>query len=71
MKLVVLSNLVALPLAYLALWKLFQFFNYSIKLKITVFVIVFVLSVLFSLLTVIFQAWRTARANPVDSLRYE
>ncbi|MEA3460621.1 MAG: FtsX-like permease family protein [Bacteroidota bacterium] len=71
MKLVVLSNLVALPLAYLALWKLFQFFNYSIKLKITVFVAVFVLSVLFSLFTVIFQAWRTARANPVDSLRYE
>jgi ABC-type antimicrobial peptide transport system permease subunit len=71
MKLVVLSNLVALPLAYLALWKLFQFFNYSIKLKIMVFVIVFVLSVLFSLLTVIFQALRTARANPVDSLRYE
>ena len=31
MKLVVLSNLVALPLAYLGLWKLFQFFNYSIQ----------------------------------------
>ena len=70
-KLVVISNLVALPLAYLALWKLFQFFNYSIKLKITVFGMVFLLSVLFSLFTVLFLAWRTARANPVDSLRYE
>ncbi|MEN8230674.1 MAG: FtsX-like permease family protein, partial [Bacteroidota bacterium] len=71
MKLVVLSNLVALPLAYLGLWKLFQFFNYSVELKITVFVIVFLLSVLLSLLTVLFHALRTARANPVDSLRYE
>jgi len=70
-KLVVISNLVALPLAYLALWKLFQFFNYSIKLKFTVFVIVFLLSVLFSFFTVLFLARKTARANPVDSLRYE
>jgi putative ABC transport system permease protein len=70
-KLVVLSNLIALPMAYLGLWKLFQFFNYSIKLKLTVFVSVFFLSVLFSLLTVMFHAWKTARANPVDSLRYE
>jgi len=70
-KLVILSNLVALPLAYLGLWKLFQFFSYSTELKIPVFVIVFILSVLFSLVTVIYHAWRTARANPVDSLRYE
>ncbi|MCK4990495.1 MAG: FtsX-like permease family protein, partial [Bacteroidales bacterium] len=33
MKLVILSNLVALPLAYLGLWKLFQFFSYSTELK--------------------------------------
>ena len=71
MKLVILSNLVALPLAYLGLWKLFQFFSYSTELKISIFIIVFILSVLFSLLTVIYHAWRTARSNPVNSLRYE
>jgi ABC-type antimicrobial peptide transport system permease subunit len=70
-KLVIISNLIALPLAYLGLWKLFQFFSYSTELKIPVFVIVFILSVLFSMLTVIYHAWRTARANPVNSLRYE
>jgi ABC-type antimicrobial peptide transport system permease subunit len=70
-KLVILSNLVALPLAYLGLWKLFQYFSYSTELKIPVFVIVFILSVLFSMATVIYHAWKTARANPVDSLRYE
>jgi len=71
MKLVVLSNLVALPLAYLGLWKLFQFFSYSIDLKILIFVLVFVLSVFFSLFTVLYHAWRTARTNPVNCLRYE
>ena len=70
-KLVILSNLLALPLAYLGLWKLFQYFSYSTDLKLSVFVIVFLLSVLFSLVTVMYHAWRTARANPVDSLRYE
>jgi ABC-type lipoprotein release transport system permease subunit len=70
-KLVILSNLLALPLAYLGLWRIFQFFSYSTELKISVFVIVFLLSVLFSLVTVMYHAWRTARANPVDSLRYE
>jgi len=71
MRLVILSNLVALPLAYLGLWKLFQYFSYSAPLKIPIFVLVFILSVLFSMTTVIYHAWRTARANPIESLRYE
>jgi len=71
MRLVILSNLVALPLAYLGLWRLFQFFSYSTPLKVPIFLIVFILSVLFSMATVMYHAWRTARANPIDSLRYE
>lgn len=70
-KLVIISNLIALPLAYLGLWRLFQFFSNSTELKIPVFMIVFLLSVLLALATVIFHALRTARANPVKSLRYE
>jgi putative ABC transport system permease protein len=71
MRLVILSNLVALPLAYLGLWKLFQYFSYSTPLKVHVFLIVFVLAMILSMGTVIYHAWRTARANPVNSLRYE
>jgi len=70
-KLVLISNLVALPLAYLGLWRLFQFFSYSTELKIGVFVSIFVLSILIALGTVLFHALRTARTNPVKSLRYE
>ena len=71
MKLVIISNLIALPLAYLGLWKLFQYFTDSAELRVPVFMIVFVLSVLLALATVMFHALRTARANPVKSLRYE
>jgi putative ABC transport system permease protein len=71
MKLVILSNLVALPLSYLGLRLLFGFFSYSTDLKIQVFIMVFLLSVVISLTTVMFHALRTARSNPVNSLRYE
>ena len=71
MKLVILSNLVALPLAYVGMWRLFQFFSYSTKLTLPIFGIVFVSSVLFSMLIVLYHAWRTSRTNPVVSLRYE
>jgi len=71
MKLVVLSNLIAIPVAYLILKKIFQVFSYSVDLKLSVFLLVFLLSVFLSLITVTYQAFRTARSNPVKSLRYE
>jgi len=71
MKLVVLSNLIGMPLAYLVLKRMLQIFSYSVDLKVSVFLMVFVLSVLLSFITVTFHALRTARSNPVNSLRYE
>ncbi|MFH0758577.1 MAG: ABC transporter permease [Bacteroidota bacterium] len=71
LKLVVLSNLIAIPIAYFLLFKGFQFFSYSVDLKISVFLAVFLLSLLLSLGVVSFHAFRTARSNPVESLRYE
>ena len=71
MKLVVLSNLIAIPVAYLILKKIFQIFSYSVDLKITVFILILLLSVFLSLVIVTYQAFRTSRSNPVNSLRYE
>jgi putative ABC transport system permease protein len=71
MKLVVLSNLIGMPLAYLILNKMLQIFSYRIDLKVSIFILVFLLSVFLSLATVVFHAFLTARSNPVNSLRYE
>jgi putative ABC transport system permease protein len=71
LKLVVLSNLIALPLSYLIMRKILQFFSYSIELKATTFLLVFMMSLMISLATVSIHAFRTARSNPVNSLRYE
>ncbi len=71
LKLVFLSNLIAMPIAYFLLRKGFQFFSYSVDLKIAVFIAVFLISLLLSVGVVSFHTFRTARSNPVDSLRYE
>jgi ABC-type antimicrobial peptide transport system permease subunit len=71
LKLVLLSNLIALPLAYIIMRKILQFFSYSIELKVTTFLLVFIMSLMISLTTVSIHAFRTARSNPVNSLRYE
>ncbi len=71
MKLVILSNLIGMPLAYLILKRLLQIFSYSVDLKASVFAVVFLLSVFLSLVTVTFHAFLTARSNPANCLRYE
>ena len=71
LKLVVISNMIALPAAYLIMRRILQFFSYSIQLKPAVFFLVFAASLLLSLFTVSIHAVRTARSNPVNSLRYE
>jgi putative ABC transport system permease protein len=46
-------------------------FAYRINMGIWVFVLSGMLAVGIALLTVSFQALKAARANPIDSLRYE
>jgi len=62
---------IPLPLAYLAMRRILQFFSYSVDMQVQVYALVFLLSLIVSLLTVLIQAYRTARMNPVESLRYE
>ena len=71
MKLVLLSNLIALPAAYFILKRMLRIFSYSIELKPGIFLAAFLISVIIAVFTVSYHALRTARANPVESLRYE
>ena len=71
LRLVLLSNLIAIPLSYLALSLILQVFAYRIELQAMVFVLVILFSILASMITVIYHALRTSLANPVDSLRDE
>ncbi|HUU04545.1 MAG TPA: ABC transporter permease [Patescibacteria group bacterium] len=69
--LVGLANLIAWPVAYYLMQRWLQNFAYRTSINVTVFVLSGLLGLAIALLTVGYQAIRAARANPVDSLRYE
>jgi putative ABC transport system permease protein len=69
--LVLLSALIAFPVAWFAMHRWLQDFAYRIDIGWEVFVLAGLLSLGIALLTVSFQALRAALANPVKSLRSE
>ncbi|MFC1563420.1 ABC transporter permease [candidate division KSB1 bacterium] len=70
-KWVVISNLIAWPVAYVAMSNWLEGFAYRTDLSINFFVIASILGFLIAVLTVSFQSIKAALGNPVDSLRYE
>jgi putative ABC transport system permease protein len=70
-KLVLIANLLAWPLAWFAMHKWLQGFAYRIDIKLSVFVLTAILSIFIALITISFQSIKAAIANPVKSLRSE
>lgn len=71
LKLVLLANLLALPLAYIGLQSLLNFFTTRIDLSFWYFVLTTVATLLIAFFTVSGKSIQTALSDPVDSLRYE
>ncbi len=69
--LVGLANLIAWPVAFYLMHRWLQDFAYRTSIRLTVFLLSGLLGLAIALLTVGYRAIRAARANPVDSLRYE
>jgi len=70
-KLVIISLLIAIPVAWIAANKWLESYPYRISLSWWMFASAGILVVLIALATVSFQAIRAAMANPVKSLRTE
>ena len=70
-KWVLWANVVAWPVAYIFMKNWLNNFAYRVDIQWWVFVISAFLGLLIACLTVSFQAIKAARANPVNSLRYE
>lgn len=71
LKLVIVSFLIASPIAYWAMYQWLQSYNYRIGIQWWVFALAAVLSIVIAILTVSYQAIKAAVANPVKSLRTE
>jgi putative ABC transport system permease protein len=69
--LVAVANVIAWPVAFLAMRGWLRDFSYRISLSVWVFLFAGLMTLLVALLTVSFQAVKAALSNPSDSLRYE
>jgi len=70
-KWVLTANVLAWPVAYLLMKSWLQDYHYRINLGLPLFLLAAAVSVVIAQLTVSFQAFKAARTDPIDSLRYE
>jgi putative ABC transport system permease protein len=71
LKLVLLANIVAIPIAWWAVNKWLENFAYHIAVQWWVFAVALLITLLIALSTVAFQALKAAMTNPVRNLRVE
>jgi putative ABC transport system permease protein len=72
LRLIVLANAIALPITYFVTRKLLQeMLVYPMNIGIGVFILIGFLSLLIAFIAVIYQTYKAATANPINSLRYE
>jgi putative ABC transport system permease protein len=71
LKLVLVANLIAWPLAYFAIRQWLQGYAFRMEISPWIFLLPTVLVIFIALLTVGLQTLKSARANPVTSLKYE
>lgn len=70
-KLVILSNIIAWPMAYYLTHRWLQNFAYRIELSIGIFLFGSFLAVIVTLLSVAYQSVKSSFINPASALRYE
>jgi putative ABC transport system permease protein len=71
LKLVLIANIIAWPIAWFVLDKWLEDFAYRININLWIFLLAGVAAIAIALLTICFQAIRAALMNPVKSLRIE
>lgn len=68
---VLIANMVAWPVAYIFISNWLSSFQYRIDLSIWPFIIAMVISMVITLITVTLRSYSAAKANTIDSLKYE
>ena len=71
LKLVLVAFLIAMPIAWWAMYKWLQNYPYHVEIKWWVFIVTALLSIVIAIASVSYQAIKAALANPVKNLRTE
>ena len=70
-KLVVVGYIISCPIAWYIMDKVLNTYEYRISIDFWPFIISFILVFFIAFVTVGYQAFKVAKSNPVDALRYE
>ncbi|MBT3251757.1 MAG: FtsX-like permease family protein [Candidatus Marinimicrobia bacterium] len=70
-KWIIISNLIAFPLAWFMLRKWLEIFAYRVDLSLLTFLSAGFAALIIAMATVGFQAFKAANSNPIKSLRFE
>lgn len=71
LKLIVIASIISWPIAYWVMNNWLQDFSYRVEINFVMFIVIPILTIILSLLTVIYQTIKAARKNPAETLRYE
>ena len=71
LKLIILANLIAWPIAWLLMKQFLNAFAYRTSMNPWIFIAVGIFICVLAVITVGIQAYRSALRNPADTLRYE
>jgi len=69
--LVLIANVISWPIGYYLVNNWLQEFAYKTDINLSLFLLSGLITLVIAILTVSYQSLKTARANPVDALRYE
>jgi putative ABC transport system permease protein len=67
----IIASLIAVPISWFVAYKWLQGFAYRVSISPMIFILSLLGLLLVTLLTVSYEIWKSARANPVTSLRTE
>lgn len=70
-KWILLANAIAWPVGYWVMRRWLQNFAYRVQLSPAIFILSAMLTLIIAAGTILIMTIKTARANPVDTLRYE
>ncbi|MFC3559242.1 ABC transporter permease [Pedobacter jamesrossensis] len=71
LKMVLISAVISVPIAYFLMKEWLNGFEFQVGLSLSVFLISIFMTILIAFITVFFQAYKAATANPVSALKYE
>ena len=69
--LVIVANLIAVPIAFVIIYKWLQNYDYRISITPLPFVFAFLISLLIAVVTISLQTFKVLKSNPIDALKYE